>query len=81
MTIKNEEIVPCRNCQKRNAGCHAVCEEYKDWRKNKDEKHKEYLERNRSDLEYEYYIKAKKRSHERKKILSEKEKRKIYRNI
>lgn len=23
---------PCYNCEKREAGCHAICEEYKAWK-------------------------------------------------
>lgn len=73
--------VPCKDCEKRVVGCHAVCKEYKEWRKKKDKEHKEYLEKNRATIEYEYYVKSKKRLNERKKILSEKEKRKFFRNI
>lgn len=75
------DLCPCQECEKRNVGCHTVCQEYKNWRKSKDKKHKEYLEKNRANYEYECYIKSRQSKQKAKKILSEKEKHKIFRNI
>ncbi len=30
-------LPPCKGCEKREIGCHAICEEYKTWRALKDE--------------------------------------------
>lgn len=37
-------ISPCRNCPKRETGCHARCSDYGDWRKEKDEENKRIRE-------------------------------------
>lgn len=41
--------VPCKECEKRTATCHATCEEWKEFEKKKEEleriKNKEYKER------------------------------------
>ena len=49
-------IVPCKGCEKREVGCHAVCEAYKTYRKAKDEfnaelKAKAMHEQEQNDIE------------------------------
>lgn len=49
-------IVPCKGCEKREAGCHAVCEAYQTYRKAKDKlnaelKAKAMHEQEQNDIE------------------------------
>ena len=73
-------VVPCKDCENRQIGCHSVCEKYKTWRKEKDKQYKEELEKRRCDIEYEHYVKSRQRKIRDKNVISEKEKRKIFRN-
>ena len=41
---------PCKNCEKRHAGCHAGCEEYNAWAAVKRQESKERL--NKLELEH-----------------------------
>lgn len=72
---------PCKDCDDRNVGCHSVCEKYKAWRKAKDKQYKEELAKNRCEIEYEHYVKSRQRKIRDKKVISEKEKHKIFRNV
>lgn len=38
-------IVPCKGCERREAGCHANCEEYQTFRKLKDEQNAYFKKR------------------------------------
>ena len=42
-------FAPCKECDKRNESCHATCEEYKAWRKWKDERNAQRLGRKKID--------------------------------
>lgn len=49
-------IAPCKGCDKREVGCHAVCEEYQTYRRLKDElnaelKKKAMFEQEQNDIE------------------------------
>lgn len=76
----NVSMPPCKDCEERLVGCHSDCEKYKTWRKVKDRQYKEELEKRRGDIEYEHYVKSRQRKIRDKKVISEKEKRKIFRN-
>ena len=41
--IKN----PCRNCTKRVVGCHSTCKDYKDWKK-EDQERKDIIYKNKN---------------------------------
>ena len=72
---ENVAIPPCKDCEERRVGCHSDCEKYKKWRKAKDEQYKEELEKRRSDIEYEHYVKSRQRKIRDKRVISEKQKR------
>lgn len=76
----NVTMPPCKDCEERRVGCHSDCEKYKTWRKVKDKQYKEELEKRRCDIEYEHYVKTRQRKIRDKKVISEKEKHKIFRN-
>ena len=78
--IVDVDVVPCKDCEYRQMGCHSVCEKYKTWRKEKDKQYKEELGKKRCDIEYEHYVKSRQRKIRDKKVISEKEKHKIFRN-
>lgn len=49
MNWKLDKNNPCHGCKKRHVGCHANCEEYRDWKEaldkdNEELRHKKYVE-------------------------------------
>ena len=40
---------PCRDCEKRNIGCHSKCSLYKEWAKENEKLRKERYEKTRAE--------------------------------
>lgn len=66
MSVNN--TAPCLNCPRRAAGCHATCEDYKQWKGQNDEFHKLVAAKREKDgVVYGYYRKKAERKERRYK--------------
>lgn len=50
-------VVPCRDCSKHEAGCHAKCKKYLDWRI----EHDKMLKQSHKERKAAYYVTPKSR--------------------
>ena len=61
----------CQNCKERHLHCHSTCEEYKEWKRELDERNEQIRkakaeEENYKSYKYSVIDKTKKRRHERR---------------